>query len=160
MDRIKLAMSLSKRSKRYGAVLFLDLDRLKELNDEHGHHAGDMLLNESARRIQFCIRESDTVARFGGDEFVIALSEISADMDKTLEQVKVISEKILAALTEPYQLEFEDKVIEYYSSASIGCRVFFDEADTPEQVLKLADMSMYRAKKMGGNRVDLLSQSS
>jgi diguanylate cyclase (GGDEF)-like protein/PAS domain S-box-containing protein len=156
MDRIKLAMSVSKRSKRYGAILFVDLDKLKELNDQYGHHLGDILLNESARRMQSCIRESDTVARFGGDEFVIVLSEISADLDKTIEQVKIISEKILTALTEPYQLEFEGKVIEYHSSASVGCKVFFDEADTPEHVLKLADMSMYRAKRLGGNRVDLL----
>lgn len=155
MDRIKLAMSVSKRSKRYGAILFIDLDRLKELNDEYGHHVGDMLLKESARRMQSCIRESDTVARFGGDEFIIVLSEISTDADKTLEQVKVILDKVLIVLLEPYHLDFEGKAIKYQSSASIGCKVFFDEVETPEYVMKLADMSMYRAKRLGGNRVDI-----
>ncbi|WP_172793394.1 diguanylate cyclase domain-containing protein [Polynucleobacter sinensis] len=156
MDRIKLAMSVSKRSKRYGAILFIDLDKLKELNDEYGHHMGDVLLTEAAKRLQSCIRESDTVARFGGDEFVIILSEISIDMDAAMEQVKIISKKILSALVEPYHLNADGKDIHYRSSASIGCQIFLDESDTPEHVLKLADMSMYRAKKLGGNRIDLL----
>ncbi|CAM3833260.1 diguanylate cyclase domain-containing protein [Polynucleobacter antarcticus] len=157
MDRIKLAMSISKRSKLYGAILFIDLDKLKVLNDQYGHHMGDLLLAESAKRMQSCIREIDTVARFGGDEFVIILSEISLSVDKTLEQVSVISSKILSALIEPYYLQHDGKMIEHHSSASIGCKVFFDDSDTPDHVLKLADVSMYRAKKLGGNRVDLFS---
>lgn len=156
MDRIKLAMSVSKRSKRYGALLFIDLDGLKALNDSCGHHAGDILLIGSAQRMQACIRESDTVARFGGDEFVIILSEISSELDKTIEQVKVIADKILASLKEPYDLECDGMQFEYRSSASIGCMVFKDESSTPEQALKLADLSMYRAKKLGGNRIDLI----
>lgn len=156
MDRIKLAMSVSKRSKRYGALLFIDLDGLKALNDSCGHHAGDILPNGSAQRMQTCIRESDTVARFGGDEFVIILSEISSELDKTIEQVKVIADKILASLKEPYHLERNGAPMEYCSSASIGCKVFIDESSTPEQALKLADLSMYRAKRLGGNRIDLI----
>jgi len=155
MDRMKLAMAISKRSKRYGAILFLDLDKLKELNDQCGHYAGDALLKECAQRIQSCVRESDTVARFGGDEFVIILAEISADLEKTLEQVKIISEKILAVLIELYHIEIDGKTLKYQSSASIGCKLFIDETDAPEHILKLADISMYRAKRFGGNRVDL-----
>ena len=155
MDRIKLAMAISKRSKRYGAILFLDLDKLKELNDQCGHYAGDVLLKESAQRIQSCVRESDTVARFGGDEFVIILAEISTDLEKTLEQVKIIAEKILAVLIELYHIEIDGKTLKYQSSASIGCKLFIDETESPEHILKLADISMYRAKRFGGNRVDL-----
>lgn len=155
MDRIKFAMSVSKRSKRYGALLFIDLDGLKAVNDTCGHQAGDALLNGSAQRMQECIRESDTVARYGGDEFVIILSEISPDLDRTLEQVKVIANKILLSLKEPYIMDCDDKKVEYCSSASIGCTVFMDDTSTPEQVLKLADLSMYRAKRLGGNQIDL-----
>lgn len=155
MDRIKLAMSVSKRSKRYGALLFIDLDGLKALNDSFGHHTGDLLLNGSAQRMQECIRESDTVARYGGDEFVIVLSEISSDLERTVEQVKVIADKILLSLKEPYLMDYDGKKVEYCSSASIGCTVFMDDTSTPEQVLKLADMSMYRAKRLGGNQIDL-----
>lgn len=156
MDRIKLAMSVSKRSKRYGALLFIDLDELKALNDQYGHYAGDALLVQSAQRMQSCLRESDTVARFGGDEFVIILPEIGTELDRVIEQVKIIAKKILASLEEPYHLECDDKRVEYFSSASIGCKVFIDESSTPEQILKMADTSMYRAKRLGGNRIDLI----
>lgn len=156
MDRLKSALSVSKRSRRYGALLFVDLDGLKTVNDQYGHYAGDALLVQSSKRMQSCLREIDTVARFGGDEFVIVLSEISLELNKAVEQVKIISEKILAALVEPYHLEFDHTQVEYCSSASIGCKVFIDEVESPEQILRLADMSMYRAKKLGGNRADLL----
>lgn len=156
MDRLKSAMSVSKRSRRYGALLFVDLDELKALNDQYGHYAGDALLVQSSKRMQSCVREIDTVARFGGDEFVIILSEISSELNMAIEQVRIISKKILNALTEPYRLDFDRTQIEYCSSASIGCKVFIDEAESPEQILRLADTSMYRAKKLGGNRVDLL----
>lgn len=160
MDRIKLAMTISRRNKRYGALLFIDLDKLKQLNDEYGHHVGDLLLQESAHRIQSCIRESDTVARFGGDEFVIVLSEISPDYQKAVDQVKIISEKILASLIKLYYLKFDGKIIKYQSSASIGTRLFFDESETAESLLKHADISMYRAKRMGGNLVDMPQQNT
>jgi diguanylate cyclase (GGDEF)-like protein/PAS domain S-box-containing protein len=105
-DRIGQAMLASKRSGRYGALMFLDLDNFKPLNDAYGHDVGDLLLIEVARRINSCVREMDTVARFGGDEFVVMLSELEVDKEQSRTQAGVIAEKIRAVLAEPYELTF------------------------------------------------------
>src|SRR3989338_1643709 len=124
IDRLGQALAASKRSGRYGALMFLDLDNFKPLNDEHGHDAGDLLLIEAARRISSCVREEDTVARFGGDEFVVILKELDSDKAVSATLASGGAEKNRAALAEPYQLELlqaeEGKtVIEHRCTSSI-----------------------------------------
>ncbi|MFZ4062329.1 MAG: diguanylate cyclase domain-containing protein [Polynucleobacter sp.] len=155
IDRIRTAMAVSKRNMRYGALLFMDLDSLKELNDEYGHPVGDLLLIETAKRLQLCVRDSDTVARFGGDEFVVVLSNLDADREQSLVQMTVVAKKILAALAVKYEIPVEEGHIKYFSTVSVGCKLFIDEQESPDDILKLADMSMYRAKKSGGNQMDI-----
>ena len=155
IDRIRTAMAVSKRNQRYGALLFMDLDSLKELNDGYGHSVGDLLLIETAKRLQLCVRDSDTVARFGGDEFVIVLSNLDNDREQSLAQMSAIAKKILAALAVKYEIPVDGGVIEYFSTVSVGCKLFIDEQESPDDILKLADMSMYRAKKSGGNQMNI-----
>lgn len=157
IDRIRTAMSVSKRSMRYGALLFMDLDSLKELNDEYGHPVGDLLLIETAKRLQLCVRDSDTVARFGGDEFVIVLSNLDSDREQSLTQMTAVAQKIIASLAARYELPVEDQFIEYFSTVSVGCKLFIDEQESPDDILKLADMAMYRAKKSGGNQMNIFN---
>jgi len=157
-DRIRQAMVASRRSGLYGALMFLDLDNFKPLNDTYGHDAGDLLLNEAAHRIASCVRGTDTVARFGGDEFVVVLSELDADGGESVIQARTIAEKICAALAEPYALEFRRKdgaeaSIEHRCTSSIGVALFIDQKASPEDVLKWADIAMYQAKGAGRNRV-------
>ena len=155
MDRIQAAMAVSKRGKRYGGLLFMDLDSLKELNDMHGHPIGDLLLMETGKRLQTCVRDSDTVARFGGDEFAVVLSNLDSDREQSLLQMRVIAEKIIGALAVKYEIPVDGNTVEYYSTVSVGCKLFIDDKESPDEVLKLADMSMYRAKKSGGNRLNM-----
>jgi diguanylate cyclase (GGDEF)-like protein len=102
MDRLQIAMIASKRSGRYGALIFIDLDSLKELNDAFGHHYGDLLLTETAKRLRDSVREVDTVARYGGDEFMVILGDMGTDRTLALEQAKLLAEKLLTALAIPY----------------------------------------------------------
>ena len=106
-DRLSQTMLASKRSSHYGALMFLDLDNFKPLNDAHGHDAGDLLLVEVARRITQCVREVDTVARFGGDEFVIMLSDLDVDKTESIAQAAIVAEKIRSSLSEPYVLTLQ-----------------------------------------------------
>ena len=157
-DRMKQAMVASKRSGRYGATMFLDLDNFKPLNDKHGHDTGDLLLIEVARRITHCVREIDTVARFGGDEFVVMLSELDADMELSAGLAAIVAEKIRVALGEPYlltrrQADNTEITVEHHCSSSIGVVLFIGNETSPEDVLKAADMAMYQAKEGGRNRV-------
>jgi len=108
-DRLVQCMAASKRSGRYGALMFLDMDNFKPLNDTHGHHAGDLLLVEVARRINKCVREVDTVSRFGGDEFVVMLNELNVDKAKSIAEAGIVAEKIRVALAEPYLLTIQQK---------------------------------------------------
>ena len=164
MDRLQIAMIASKRSGRYGALIFIDLDSLKELNDEFGHHYGDLLLTETAKRLRDSVREVDTVARYGGDEFMVIMSELGTDRASALEQAKLLAEKLLTALAIPYT--FPSRVgdpnstfMEYLATASIGCKLFLDERESVQALIKQSDQSMYRAKKAGGNRVDMADQA-
>jgi len=159
-DRIDHAMATSKRSRKYGALMFLDLDNFKPLNDTFGHSLGDILLIEVARRITSCVREMDTVARFGGDEFVVLLTELDTNKEQSTLQSINVAEKIRAILAEPYELKFKSKkkaeeMVVHHCSASIGVVLFVDHKVTSEDILKWADMSMYRAKEAGSNQIRL-----
>jgi diguanylate cyclase (GGDEF)-like protein/PAS domain S-box-containing protein len=158
-DRFSLVISACKRNNRYAAVMFIDLDNFKPLNDEHGHNAGDILLVEVAHRIVSCVREVDTVARFGGDEFVAMLSELDTDKDASMAQASVVAEKIRQSLGEVYRLtvlqegKSEPRIVEHHCTASIGVVVFNDHGVTQEDLIRLADAAMYQAKASGRNRV-------
>ena len=149
MDRLQQALAASARSGRSGALLFLDLDNFKSLNDTLGHGIGDLLLQQVAQRLESCVRESDTVARLGGDEFVVVLEALSYDPLEAAEQAEAIGEKILATLYQPYRLATQ----EYQSSASIGVVLFNGQQSSLEELLKQADIAMYQAKKAGRNTV-------
>ncbi|MEI7843349.1 MAG: EAL domain-containing protein [Gallionellaceae bacterium] len=149
LDRLKECLLSSARSQRYGALLFIDLDNFKTLNDTLGHEYGDLLLIATAKRIQTCVREVDTVARLGGDDFVVLLAEVDADVEVALQTVALLAEKMRTALTTPYQLI--DK--EYLSSTSIGVSLYRGNEMTVSELLKHTDMAMYRAKESGRNAV-------
>ncbi len=149
MDRINLALSVSARSNQYGALLFLDLDRFKLLNDRLGHDYGDLLLTEVAERIRFCVRDVDTVARLGGDEFVVLIENISPNAEDASQRVAHIAEKIRDMLTMPYQI----KGHENYSSPSIGVCLYCGSGESADDLLKHADMAMYQAKNSGRNTI-------
>lgn len=158
VDRINQAMVASKRSGQYGAVMFMDMDNFKTLNDTQGHDAGDMLLSEVANRIKHCVREMDTVARIGGDEFVVVLRELSMDMEKSRKQAGIIAEKIRAALAQPYVLTIQSRTdskdsIEHRCSSSIGVALFFDHIPDADDIIKQSDVAMYQAKREGRNLV-------
>ena len=158
IDRLGQAMGLSKRSRRYGAVMFMDLDNFKPLNDRYGHDAGDLLLIEVAHRISHSVRETDTVARFGGDEFVVLLAELDADEQRSRTNAGTVAEKIRAALAEPYLLIREQQsaaetTVEHRCTSSIGAVLFIGNEASPEELLKRADRAMYQAKKDGRNKV-------
>lgn len=157
-DRLSQAMAAGKRSACHGALMFLDLDEFKTLNDTHGHEAGDLLLLEVAARLKGCVREVDTVARFGGDEFVVLLAELNTDRAESQLHAQLIAEKVRAALAEPYVLVLhkEGKAecrIQYRCSASIGAVMFADHAASQDDVMKWADAAMYRAKDAGRNTI-------
>ncbi|MFA5170762.1 MAG: CHASE domain-containing protein [Sulfuriferula sp.] len=157
-DRLNQSMVASKRSGRYGALMFLDLDNFKPLNDTHGHVVGDLLLVEVAERLKHCVREMDTVSRFGGDEFVVMLSELNTDKAASIAQAGIVAEKIRVMLAEPYLLTFKqdgvsDKLVEHHCTASIGVALFINHEATQEDVLKWADAAMYQAKEAGRNLV-------
>ncbi len=147
LDRLKQAFASSAQSGQYGALLFLDLDHFKILNDSHGHDAGDSLLRQVTARLVACLHEDDTVARLGGDEFVVLLENLSKQSALAATRAETIGEKILASLQQPYQLDKH----EYQSTASIGVVLFKDHEQSLEELLKHADIAMYQAKKAGRN---------
>lgn len=157
-DRLNQAMAASQRSACYGAVLALDLDNFKPLNDTSGHMAGDLLLVEVAHRLSQGVRQADTVARVGGDEFVVLLAQLSPDLDEAAEQTRAIAEKLRLSLAEPYLLTLQhdggtESVVEHHCTASIGVVLFFNHDATPDAILHRADAVMYRAKDAGRNTI-------
>ena len=157
-DRLSRAMATSKRSGRYCAVMFSDLDNFKPLNDLHGHEVGDLLLVEVAERLNNCVREMDTVARFGGDEFVIMICELDTDKTESAAQATAVAEKIRVALARPYVLTIEAdeqsvKTVEHHCSASIGVTLFINHEASQGDILKEADNAMYAAKEAGRNMI-------
>ena len=147
MDRLKHALATIGRSGRQGAVLFLDLDHFKVLNDSLGHDVGDLLLQQVAARLTACVREGDTVARLGGDEYVVVLEDLSEQSLEAAAQTETIANKILAALNQTYQLNEH----EHHITPSIGIALFNNHHVTIEELLKQADIAMYQAKKAGRN---------
>ncbi len=147
LDRLHQAFAFSARSGREGALLFIDLDNFKDINDTLGHDIGDLLLQQTAQRLESCLRESDTVARLGGDEFVVMLEDLSEQPLEAAKQTQAVGEKIRATLNQPYQLATH----KYHSTASIGATLFNDHHQSEEELLKRADIAMYQAKKAGRN---------
>lgn len=153
-DRLDQAMVASKRSGHFVALMFLDLDNFKPLNDRHGHGMGDLLLVEVAHRITHCLREMDTVARFGGDEFVVLLSELDTGKAESIAQAGIVAEKIRAALAEVYRLSLQQETeVVHHCTSSIGVVLFIDHETSTDDILKWADRAMYQAKAAGGNRI-------
>ena len=144
-DRLRYALAASARHRNHGAVLFIDLDDFKSLNDTKGHNIGDLLLIEVAARLQACMRGKDTVARVGGDEFVVILEELSEDPQQAVTQTEAVTDKILYAISQPYSLQG----YEYHSSTSIGISLFRNQESTMDELLKRADTAMYQAKIAG-----------
>jgi len=157
-DRLAQAMAGSQRHAHYGALMFLDLDNFKPLNDAHGHGVGDLLLIEAAARLCSCVRASDTVARFGGDEFVVMLSSLHTDRGESITQACHVADKILHSLAQPYslatqQIGLRERTVDHCCSASIGVALFGRHDGNQDDVLKWADAAMYRAKHDGRNVV-------
>ncbi|MGA8865055.1 MAG: EAL domain-containing protein [Gallionella sp.] len=147
MDRLQQAIASSTRSGRRGALLFIDLDNFKMLNDTLGHDIGDLLLQQVAQRLASCVREGDTVARLGGDEFMLILEGLSEHPVEAGAQTEAVSEKILIALSYPYRLaEYDCR-----STPSIGATVFSGHQVSLEELMKQADIAMYQSKKAGRN---------
>lgn len=147
IDRLEHTLAYSSRTNKSGAVLFIDLDNFKTLNDTMGHDLGDMLLQQVAMRIAGCLRESDTVARFGGDEFVVLLHELSGNHQEAAAQARLVSEKILISFAHPFQFSG----YEHHTSASIGVTLFDHQPTTVDEILKRADLAMYQSKAAGRN---------
>ncbi len=147
LDRLQQAMASSTRNARQGAILFIDLDNLKALNDSRGHDKGDLLLQQAAQRLSSVIREGDTASRFGGDEFVVMLVDLSTIIEESITQAMVVGQKILGVLERPYDLAGHV----HQCTASIGITLFSDHLEDSFELLKQADLAMYEAKSAGRN---------
>jgi diguanylate cyclase (GGDEF)-like protein/PAS domain S-box-containing protein len=157
LDRLGQALASSARQQRYGAVLMIDLDNFKKLNDTQGHEVGDRLLIDVARRIQSSVRPGDTVARLGGDEFVVILEGLETG-DLAATQVEEVAEKILNTLDYSYRFELgtgsgEVGTVDYHSTASIGITLLGAKPDSVDELLKQAELAMYQAKNLGRNAI-------
>ncbi len=149
MDRLQQAFASSARSGNYGALLCLDLDHFKTLNDTLGHDMGDVLLQQVAQRLKDCVREGDTVARLGGDEFLLLLNGMSSEPTDAAEHTQSVGQKILQALNQPYQLAMHH----VHSTPSIGAVLFSGQRQSVDELMKRADLAMYAAKTAGRNAV-------
>jgi diguanylate cyclase (GGDEF)-like protein/PAS domain S-box-containing protein len=154
LDRLGQAMTSSARSGSYGALLFLDLDKFKTINDTLGHDMGDLLLKQVAERLQTCVRAGDSVARLGGDEFVVMLENLSLNEREAASQAEAVGEKIRTTLNLPYTL----RDVAYHSSPSMGVSLFCGEQTDMEVLLKQADLAMYKAKEAGRNALRFFDQ--
>jgi diguanylate cyclase (GGDEF)-like protein/PAS domain S-box-containing protein len=154
LDRLHQALAAPIRSRRQGAILFIDLDDFKSLNDNQGHDVGDMMLQQVARRLLASVREVDTVARLGGDEFVVVLEGLSGNPREAAAQAELVGEKILVALAQPYILAGH----EHHSTGGIGVTLFSDHRETVDDLLKRADLAVYQAKASGGNTLRFFDQ--
>jgi diguanylate cyclase (GGDEF)-like protein/PAS domain S-box-containing protein len=147
LDRLGQAMAVSARQQQYGAVLFVDIDHFKVINDTLGHESGDLMLQQVAQRMRSVLRQEDTVARLGGDEFVVMLEELDADRSRAAAQAKHVGDEILETLYAP--LLIDDK--ECNCTASIGVVMFRGHDESLDEILKRSDLAMYDAKRVGRN---------
>lgn len=147
LDRLRHTLATVARSRHHGALLFIDLDNFKTLNDTFGHDMGDRLLQQVAQRLVSCIREGDTVARLGGDEFVVLLDDLHPAAADAGTQARIVGDKILATLNTPYDLAGH----EYHSTPSIGITLFADHDGESDELMKRADLALYSAKAAGRN---------
>jgi diguanylate cyclase (GGDEF)-like protein/PAS domain S-box-containing protein len=147
LDRLRQLLASMTRVQRTGALLFVDLDKFKSINDARGHNIGDLLLQQVGERLTGCVRNGDTVARLGGDEFVVLLDDLSQESEEAATQVEAIGVKVLAALNEPYLLG--DR--QHHCTPSIGVTLFNENVQGAEDLLRQADMAMYQVKATGRN---------
>ena len=161
-DRLNLAITACRRSKQFGLLMFIDLDNFKPINDTYGHDLGDLLLIEVARRLKSTVRETDTVSRFGGDEFVIMISDLGQEAAPWIENAEGMAKKILSILSAPYILGPNrndslqpESIVTCSCQASIGIAFFSAQTSSENEVLRKADEAMYRAKQRGGGSFDL-----
>jgi diguanylate cyclase (GGDEF)-like protein len=155
-DRLSQTISSSKRSQKYAAIIYLDLDNFKALNDTYGHAVGNLLLIEVANRLKGCVREVDTVARVGGDEFAVIIYALDEEKEKSMQEITKIAQKILDALSVVYFFNIandKNSRVEHYCSASIGVSIFKADDESEETLLQHADTAMYKAKEAGRNRI-------
>ena len=146
-DRLQHSLAATARSGAGGALLFVDLDNFKDLNDTQGHELGDQLLRQVGARLAGCVRMGDTVARLGGDEFVVVLEGLAANVQEAAAQAETVGRTVLQALSQPYQLDGH----EHHSSCSIGIALYADARGSVDELLKHGDMAMYQAKGAGRN---------
>jgi len=154
-DRLHLALAASARSRKYGALLFIDLDNFKTLNDTLGHNIGDLLLQQVAQRLLSSVRQKDTAARLGGDEFVVMLEDLSENAQEAAIHAQVSGKKILVDLNATYLLNGHD----YRCSASIGATMFYDHSVPEDELLRHVDIAMYQAKHRGRNNLCFFDQA-
>jgi diguanylate cyclase (GGDEF)-like protein/PAS domain S-box-containing protein len=154
-DHLQRALSQSARSDHFGALMFIDLDHFKVLNDTKGHEYGDRMLVEVARRLGTCVRDTDTISRFGGDEFVVLLEDLNEFKEEAIAQAGRIAEKIRVSLSQSYELSGTM----HQSSPSIGIVLFRGDGVGSEELLKQADLAMYQSKEGGRNKVSFFESS-
>jgi diguanylate cyclase (GGDEF)-like protein/PAS domain S-box-containing protein len=147
MDRLNQALAGSRRARRYGAVMFVDLDQFKRINDVYGHALGDAVLKEVAERLRYYLRKEDTVARLGGDEFVVLAPDLSTDAEAAANLALAVAEKLRTALEAPIHINGQD----YNASASVGVTLFPKDSESVDDLMREADIAMYRAKESGRN---------
>lgn len=152
INNIKQSIAFSQRDNLYRAIIFIDLDKFKPVNDKHGHELGDTVLIEVANRLTQSVREIDTVCRLAGDEFVVLIERLATEKEQAETQAVDISEKIRRSLKQPYR--FDDLSLD--CSASLGLLLFRGNQSTYEKLLRLADEGMYQAKRSGGNRLHVI----
>ena len=156
MDRLEKAVLSSVRSRNFGALMFIDLDNFKSLNDTLGHEKGDILLQEVATKLKACVRDTDTVARFGGDEFVILLENLNSDID----QASVLAGKIGSKILSQLNCAFDFDGYQHLSTPSIGIALFNDQTRGVSELIKQSDIAMYQSKAAGRNRLTFYSETS
>jgi len=149
LDRFNQALAAAERSQQYGAILFLDMDKFKTLNDTLGHQAGDQMLIEVAERLKSSVRKMDTVTRFGGDEFIVILEKMGSHVEQVTPKVMLIAEKVRSTLAKPYYIANHT----HHSSPSIGVCLFRDQRVSVDDLIKYADIAMYQAKNAGRNTI-------
>ena len=160
LDQLDHAMASCKRHNTIGAIIMMDLDNFKPVNDRYGHNTGDLLLVEVARRIKDSVRDVDTVARVGGDEFVVLLSQVDGQPDGAGHLAEAVARKLLAAVSEPYVLvlsgpQADADAVTCHCTASMGVSVFSKDTSDVDELLSQADAAMYLAKQGGGGRVEV-----